>query len=205
MEEKRSKQAVRQEKQDGRERMGDVRRCIGSLLEEMGRQASRVTAAMAFRFIRRGGAASGLYVVPHAEHPVRVVMMGDDRHAQHQYAEKQQEICGVPLGFHLRFFFGRKDKTFLRIIASGLETISYGEVESEGAQGFVVFPVVKGIDETYFCVQTQIEVFQLGAKSHVQAGIERLKEPIAICVLAEQLDALCLAGYTVRHIWTVVE
>ena len=183
MEEKRSKQAVRQEKQDGRERMGDVRRCIGPLLEEMGRQASRVTAAMAFRFIRRGGAASGLYVVPHAEHPVRVVMMGDDRHAQHQYAEKQQEICGVPLGFHLCFFFGRKDKTFLRIIASGLETISHGEVESEG----------------------EIEVFQLGAKSHVQAGIERLKEPIAICVLAEQIDALCLAGYTVRHIWTVVE
>lgn len=91
--------------------MGNVRAGVGPLLEEVGGDASRVAAAMSPGLVRRGGAAAGVHVVLHAEHVVRVVVMGDDRHAQHQYAEEQQEICGVPLGFHLALGLVDKDNT----------------------------------------------------------------------------------------------
>ena len=78
----------REEEDIVRQGQRDVRPGIRPLLEEGGGRASRVAAAMAFSFVRCGRAASGLHIILHAEYAVRVMVMGDDRHAQHQYAEK---------------------------------------------------------------------------------------------------------------------
>ena len=78
----------REEEDIVRQGQRDVRPGIRPLLEEVGGGAARVATTMAFCLVRCGRTASGLHVVLHAECAVRVVVMGDDRHAQHQYAEK---------------------------------------------------------------------------------------------------------------------
>jgi len=80
--------------------------CGGGLLEEMCGDASRVATAMfAFRVVMLL-ATVGRDVVFHADQPVVMVVMRNNRHHQHDYADEYQKKCDIPFIPHLPSPFG---------------------------------------------------------------------------------------------------
>jgi len=73
---------------------------IGGLLEEMGGHAACIAAAMFVTSVLMVATPVGRQVVFHTDHAVFMMMMGNDRHCQHNHADEEQEICNVPFRFH---------------------------------------------------------------------------------------------------------
>ena len=80
----------------------------GCLLEEVGRQATGIAAAMLAARTLMMTTSLGRNVVLHANHAIIMVMVGNNRHYQHNHADEKQEISNVPFLFHSSIFDGRQ-------------------------------------------------------------------------------------------------